>query len=186
MKIGLLTEEAATYERMFDEAQFGTPDGSRDKDIGVPEEKRPVEVQRPGIREAARPSATGGQRATQEQKSKGKESVAEDDFQKATLQVMLGLVQGMQELQKRVLEVERGEDGGEAEWVRGGSMALPMLPEWSSLGAHSIGRQSLNRVHLENGRRPMGASKKEATERERARERDNLKGATLKRLSVDE
>ena len=37
-RIELLMEEVATYERMFDEAQFGTPDGSRTKTLGAQEE----------------------------------------------------------------------------------------------------------------------------------------------------
>ena len=39
-RIALLTEEVATYERMFDEAQFGTPDGSRDRELGGSDERR--------------------------------------------------------------------------------------------------------------------------------------------------
>ena len=130
-RIDLLTEEVATYERMFDEAQFGTPDGSREKDIGVSEEKRPADGHRSGIKGASRPSEPGGQYATKDPRSKGLEQGGDDGSQKATLQVMLGLMQGMQELQKRVLEVEKGEEKGEAEWVRGGSVVLPKLPEWS-------------------------------------------------------
>ena len=40
-------------------------------------------------------------------------------------------MQGMQELQKRTLDVEKGEDKRQAECARGGSMVLPKLPEWS-------------------------------------------------------
>ena len=52
------------------------------------------------------------------------------DTQHQTLTVVLKLVEGMQELQKKVLRSQRGEDGAEAESIRN-SVELPKLPEWS-------------------------------------------------------
>ena len=52
---------------------------------------------------------------------------------------MLSLMQGMQELQKKVIEVkssERDEEKAEAEWVRGGALVLPKLAEWSGTTGH--------------------------------------------------
>ena len=126
-RIALLTEEVATYERTFDEAQFGTPDGSRDRDLGAAEE--PLG--------ATKSRETGGYPETEkvkDEKNEKERAAPEEDQQKATIQVMLGLMQGMQDLQRRILEVkndEKGDDKGEAEWVRGGALALPKLAEWS-------------------------------------------------------
>ena len=52
-----------------------------------------------------------------------------------TMQVMLSLMQSMQEMQKRLLDAKTGghdEDRDEVEWVRGGNVSLPRLPEWSA------------------------------------------------------
>ena len=54
-----------------------------------------------------------------------------------TMQVMLSLMQSMQEMQKRLLDAKtepKEEDREDVEWVRGGNISLPRLPEgdhWS-------------------------------------------------------
>ena len=75
--------------------------------------------------------------ADEKEVPKAKSSSPEDPTQ-MTMQVMLSLMQSMQEMQKRLLDAKtepKEEDREDVEWVRGGNISLPRLPEWSATTA---------------------------------------------------
>ena len=134
-RIHLLTEEVMTYERMMNEIQFNTRDGSQERAAVPAEAEEVADGGASGLRADGREATTArepGDSGAPQPTGGGADGA--EGVQAKTLQVMLSLMQGMQELQKKVMEVkfsERDEEKAEAEWVRGGALVLPKLAEWS-------------------------------------------------------
>ena len=140
----MLREELANAEKMLDPMRFRTPEGSRG-DQGSGHEKRAIDAEQKGSHcppEGAAPNQPSGEQRESTRPLEGevpnqqKSADAETTQQDATLKIMLGLMQGMQEIQKKMLEKhedgDKEEDRGESETVRNGVQPLPLLQEWSA------------------------------------------------------
>ena len=131
----VLTAEIQNYEKLVAELQFRTPQGSREggseNGMKMTSETAPKE---PVAEDGAASSKEAGnlKKGDKDDDSRGKASTSEDQMQ-TTMQVMLSLMQSMQEMQKRLLDTKsesKEEDREDVEWVRGGTVTLPQLPEW--------------------------------------------------------
>ena len=130
LKVHLQRLLTAQQEVKEDEAVFATPNGSAEAGDSTrpPEAERgEEELKTEQTKEEEQRTGKGG---TVPRKKKKEEPVESMDTQHQTLTVVLKLVEGMQELQKKVLRSQRDEDGAEAELVRN-AVELPKLPEWS-------------------------------------------------------
>lgn len=115
-------------EKQEDDATFATPTGSTEADCPkVPNAWRDPAAEEKPDEPAPASEGTGKGRGTR----KKKENENPQDTQQQTLAVILKLVEGMQDLQKKVLKSHRDEDSAEAELVRT-SVELPKLQEWNA------------------------------------------------------
>ena len=140
----MLREELANAEKMLDSMRFRTPEGSRG-DQGSGHEKRAIDAKQKGSHcppEGTAPNQPSGEQRESTRPLEGevpnqqKSADAETTQQDATLKIMLGSMQGMQKIQKKLLEKhedgDKEEDRGESETVRNGVQPLPLLQEWSA------------------------------------------------------
>ena len=122
-----LTEALRHSERAAGALKFGTPED--------PEDKPEVKSKGPEVfsMETPKHSPRSPEGAA---KAQPDGAATEANGQEATLKIMLGLMQGMQEIQKKMLEQtasqDKDEDKGESETVRGGVQPLPLLQDWSA------------------------------------------------------
>ena len=80
--------------------------------------------------EASSSTSSSAEESVEQRRRKKRSSRTKDKERTTTLGIMMQLVQGMQSLQKQVLEGKDEEREGRNEYVRG-TPVLPMLPEWS-------------------------------------------------------
>ena len=136
----VLTAEIRSYEKLVADLQFRTPLGSRDGGSEKGTRRTPEIEQKNAVLvdgEEAVKTGTDERIADEKEVPKAKSSSPEDPTQ-VTMQVMLSLMQSMQEMQKRLLDAKtepKEEDREDVEWVRGGNISLPRLPEWSATTA---------------------------------------------------
>ena len=136
----ILTAEIRSYEKLVADLQFRTPLGSRDVGSEKGTRRTPEIEQKNTVLvdgEEAAKTGTDERIADEKEVPKAKSSSPEDPTQ-VTMQVMLSLMQSMQEMQKRLLDAKtepKEEDREDVEWVRGGNISLPRLPEWSATTA---------------------------------------------------
>ena len=117
--------------------KFRTPQGSREggseNGVKMTSETAPKEPLAEGGAASSK-EAGNPKKGDKEDDSRGKASTSEDQMQ-TTMQVMLSLMQSIKEMQKRLLDTKsesKEEDREDVEWVRGGTVTLPQLPEWSA------------------------------------------------------
>ena len=133
----VLTAEIRSYEKLVADLQLRTLQGSRDGGSEKGTRKTPkIEQKNAAVVDGEEAVKTGTEERNADEKEVPKaRSSSQEDSTQMTMQVMLSLMQSMQEMQKRLSDAKtepRDEDREDVEWVRGGNISLPRLPELSA------------------------------------------------------
>ena len=133
-----MRQENAALRRMNEQLRTKVEDLEKDSEVqqeaafATPEER---EHEHPREEEGEQPGGDQGQKGQRAETEEPSSSTTDCD-QKETVKVMLSLMQGMQEMQRQMMDNKRKEEKDEeekgVEWVRGGTQDLPRLAEWSA------------------------------------------------------